>query len=293
MHFPVLLQEVLKYLNPQPNENFIDATFGEGGYAKVILEKTKPEGRLLGIDLDADLLELAKERYSEYKDRLILVNDNYKNLEKIAEEKKFKNISGIIFDLGFCTWHLEESKRGFSFRKEEPLEMTYNKKNYLTARKIINEWQGKEIERILKEYGEERYAKRIMEKIIENRKKKLIETTFDLVEIIKKAVPKKYLFQRIHFATRTFQALRIVVNKELENLKQVLPQILKILKKEGKIVIISFHSLEDRIVKNFLKEEAKVGKIEILTKKPIRALWQEIKINPSARSAKLRAAKKI
>lgn len=294
MHISVLKNEVLKYLNVQPNENFIDCTIDGGGHTNAILEKNKPAGKVLGIEIDSELYKKCLNSEFKHERRLVLVNDNFVHLKKIVQKKKFQNVSGILFDLGMSSWHLKESNRGFSFQKDELLDMRYNPgKQKLTAVEIINTWPAKEIEKILKEYGEERFAKKIAEKIIEQRKIKPITSTFQLVEIIKKAVPKNYERGRISPATRTFQALRIAVNDELNNLKKVLSQTLEVLAPAGRLVIISFHSLEDRIVKNFLKEEKQKGTIKILTKKPIRPSQTEIFQNPSSRSAKLRAATKL
>jgi len=289
MHISVLKKEVLEYLNPKPSENFIDATVGQAGHSLSILEQNKPEGRVLGIELDQ---EVYKDLLAKNIKRLVLVNNSYLNLKEIVEKNKFKNISGILFDLGFSSWHLENSGRGFSFKRNEPLDMRYNALlNKLTAKEIVNNWTEKEIEKILKKYSQEKFAKRISKRIIEQRKLKPIKTTFDLIEIIKQSVPSWYQHKRIHFATKTFQALRIAVNDELNNLKEVLPQVLEILEKGGRLVVISFHSAEDRIIKNFLKENPK--SLRILTKKPIRPNKSEIINNPRSRSAKLRAAVKI
>jgi len=323
MHIPVLKKEVLAYLSPKTNENFIDCTFGQGGHTTVILERNRPNGKVLGIEIDPELFETVKQR-----DRLILVNNSYLNLKKIVEKYSFRpvhpikppvksfaeskrkseilfnrgilpkaelfnRVNGILFDLGFSSWHIEESGKGFSFQKDEPLIMRYDSGQGLTAQEILNKWPEKEIEKILREYGEEKFSRRIAKEIIKARKVKPIKTTFQLKEIIKNAVPRNYERGRIHPATRTFQALRIKVNDELENLKKVLPQTLKILEPEGRLVIISFHSLEDGIVKNFLREESKKAQIKILTKKPIRPTEEEIKNNPRSRSARLRAAVKI
>ena len=191
------------------------------------------------------------------------------------------------------SWHLEESGRGFSFRKDEPLDMRFDPEKELTAERIINYWSEKELEKIFREYGEERFSRRIAKRIFEQRKRGQIKTTFQLIEIIRESFPKKYKFGKTHFATRVFQALRIAVNDELENLKEALPRAIEVLKPEGRIIIISFHSLEDRIVKNFFRNEAKREKVKILTKKPIKASREETKKNKRARSAKLRAAEKI
>ena len=299
-HIPVLQKEILEYLDPRPNENFIDCTIGEAGHSLAILEKTGPRGKILGIDWNPEIIQNTKYkiRDTEYKNRLILVCDNFVNLKEIVKKQKFKKISGILFDLGLASWHLEESKRGFSFLRNEVLDMRYNPLNPLTAEKIVNYWSGEEIERILREYGEEQFAKSIAKEIINHRKVRPINNTFQLVDIIKKAVPGWYQHQRTHFATRTFQSLRIVINNELNNLQITLPQALDILKPGAKLTVISFHSLEDRIVKNFFSAFAKgyggqERKLEILTKKPVRPSTKEINYNPRSRSAKLRAAEKI
>jgi 16S rRNA (cytosine1402-N4)-methyltransferase len=304
IHKPVLLKEIIEWLGVEKNKNYVDCTIGEGGHAMEILKRNGPKGKVLGIEIDPELYKKLKEKKLK---RLVLVNDSFSNLKEIVERKNFKKIHGILFDLGLSSWHLEKSGRGFSFLRDEPLIMRYDwnlaksmllrssgiSSKGLTAEKIVNEWSEKEIERILREYGEERFAKRISREIVRARKRKPIKTTFQLVEVIKRAVPSFYQRRRIHFATRTFQALRIFVNRELENLKVALPQALEILEKEGRLVVISFHSLEDRIVKNFLKEKEKEGEIKILTKKPIRPSKEEIIKNPRSRSAKLRVALKI
>jgi len=280
-------------LSPKPNENFIDATIGSGGHALTILEAIQPKGRVLGVDWSEEMIRniKIKTQNSKLKNNLILVCDSFANLEEIVSQKKFNKVKihGILFDLGMSSWHLSESGKGFSFQKRELLDMRYNHRNQLTAEKIVNYWSKYENEKILKEYGEEKFARNIAEKIIEERKAKVIKNTLQLVEVIKKAVPKAYLRGRIHFATRTFQALRIVVNNELGNIEKALPQALRVLSSGGHLVVISFHSLEDRIIKNFLKNEA----FNLLTKKPIIPTNKEIKINPRSRSAKLRAAIKI
>jgi 16S rRNA (cytosine1402-N4)-methyltransferase len=290
IHKPVLLKEVIEYLNVGKNKNYVDCTIGEGGHAIEILKSNGPKGKVLGIEIDPELYKKLRE---EKLERLILVNDSYSNLKKIVEREGFKEIHGILFDLGISSWHIEKSGRGFSFLRDEPLIMRYDRRQKLTAERIVNEWPEKEIERILREFGEERFAKRIAREIAKARKTKPIKTTFQLVEVIKRAVPSFYQHKRIHFATKTFQALRIAVNNELENLRIALPQAIEVLEKGGRLVVISFHSLEDRIVKNFLKEKERKGKIKILTKKPIQPSKEEIIKNPRSRSAKLRAALKI
>jgi len=293
-YIPVLQKEVLEYFDQKPNENFIDCTIGEGGHTLAILEKNGPKGKVLGIEWDPELYKkLLRSDLDRLKARLILVNDNFANLEEIAKSQKFRSVSGILFDLGMSSWHLEESGRGFSFQKKEPLDMRYNPQNPLTAEKIVNYRSALEIEKILEIHGEERFSKQIAKYIISFREVKPIKTTSQLVEIIKKATPDWYHRRKIHPATKTFQALRIAVNDELNNLEKALPKALNILKPGGRIVAISFQSLEDRIIKNFLKEKAKENILKILTKKPIKPSLEEIKINPRSRSAKLRAAEKL
>jgi 16S rRNA (cytosine1402-N4)-methyltransferase len=294
-HIPVLQNEVLQYLDPKPNENFIDCTVDGGGHATAIMEKNNPGGKLLGIEWDEEVLKETENRVKTegFKDRLILVNDSFLNLKEIARKNNFNNVSGILFDLGMSGWHLEESKRGFSFLKKEPLDMRYNLSNPLTAEKIVNYWSKPEIERILKDFGEETFYKEIADGIISFRQARPIETTFQLVEIIKGVTPRWYQEKKIHPATKTFQALRIAVNDELNNIEKTLNQTIDVLKDGGRLVVISFHSLEDRIVKNFLKTKTKEGLLKILTKKPIVSSQNEIRINPRSRSAKLRAAIKL
>lgn len=274
MHKPVLLNEVIQYLDPKPGENFVDCTIGEAGHTLAILERTKPGGKVLGIDVDPESLKRIK-----LQDRLVLVYGNFKNLKRIVEEHGFYPIHGILFDLGLSSWQIEESGKGFSFKKDEPF--------LAKTETILNQWQEQELFRIFKEYGEERYSRRIARRIIDERRIKPIKTTFQLLEVIKKAVPysrtKRGQIDRV--AARIFQALRIVVNNELENLKQSLEQALEILNPGGRLVVISFHSLEDRIVKHFFRE----NNFAILTKKPIRPTKEEIQNNPRSRSAKLRA----
>lgn len=297
MHIPVLKKEVLEYLNPKPNENFIDATIGFGGHTSVILERNKPKGKVLGIEADHEFCKLVKKEFSEkpyqaeIRERFILVNDSYINLKEIVKKYKFQPLKGILFDLGMSSWHLKESGRGFSFQKNEPLDMRYNQKNLETAERILNYRSFFEIEKILREYGEEEFSQKIAGNIVATRKLKPIRTTSQLVEIVKKSVPFWYRKQKRHFATFTFQALRIEVNDELNNLEKSLPQTLDVLAKGGRLVIISFHSLEDRIVKNFFLSKESY-ELDILTKKPVIPTNQEVKINPSSRSAKLRAAVK-
>jgi len=294
IHIPVLKKEVLDYLNPGQNENFVDCTIGEGGHTKLILEKNLPNGKVLGIDLDPAQIETDKWQMADYKERLILENNSYANLKEIVEKLNFTPINGILLDLGMSSVQLEGSHKGFSFQLDQSLDMRYDDKlNDLTAEKIINDWPEDKIEKIIEEYGEEKFARKIAKKIIEERKKGRIKSTFQLVNIIKEVIPARLQNSKIHCATRTFQALRIAVNDELGNVEKVLPQAISVLAPGGRLVVISFHSLEDRTVKNFLNQKLKEGLIKILTKKPIIAEASEIRENPRSRSAKLRVAIKI
>jgi len=295
IHTAVLKKEVLEYLDPKQNENFADCTIGEGGHSEDILKKNGPEGKVLGIDLDPLQVSASQWLKVQYKDRITLVNDSYTNLEEIIERKNFGTINGILLDLGMSSVQLEGTQKGFSFQVDQGLDMRYNDEGgyNLTAEKIVNEWPEDKIEKILEEYGEEKFARKIAKQIVEQRKQGRIKTTFQLIETIKEATPSSYWRGKIHYATRTFQALRIAVNDELENIKRILPDAVSILAPEGRLAVISFHSLEDRIVKNFLASEAKKGTIKILTKKPITASRDELSKNARARSAKLRVAIKI
>lgn len=285
MHIPVLLNELLDCLNPKANENFIDCTLNGGGHTKAILEKIAPNGKVLGIEWDKEIFENIKKQDIE---RLIAVNGSYTNLKEIVEKNNFKNISGIIFDLGMSSYQIDESERGFSFLKNQPLIMTYGTAEK-TAKKIVNEYKEEELEKIIREYGEEKFSRKIAKKIVLARKIKPIETTHDLIEIIKQAIPGNQGHQKIHLATRTFQAIRIETNQELENIQTALPQAMDTLNPGGKLAVISFHSLEDRIVKNFFKDQVKQGKATIITEKPMVPEEKEAQANPRARSSKLRA----
>ena len=312
-HTPVLLSEIVEIINPKPGENLIDGTLGGSGHSEAILEKTSPDGRLLGIDLDSEAIKESERKLKKYSERIIFQKGNFTDFIKIKKENNFCSFNIFFLDLGISSQQLNSEALGISFLKNAPLDMRmsgtdYENSNYKTAEHIINNWSESAIEAILKNYGEERYAKSIARKITKERKIKKIVNTQQLVEIISEAVPVKYKRQRIHFATRTFQALRIAVNEELENLENVLPQILENIEVGGRIAIISFHSLEDRIVKQFFQKESKdcicgpevpvcvckhQKRLEIITKKPITASEKEILKNPRSRSAKLRVARKI
>ena len=312
-HIPVLLEEIIEIADPKPGENLIDGTVGGGGHAEAILEKTSPSGKLLGIDLDNEAIIESKRRLDKYSKRIILAKGNFIDFVELKKEYNFYPINIFFLDLGISSQQLNSDTMGISFLKNTPLDMRiggdkYNEDDRTTAEYIINNWSEGDIRLILKDYGEEKYANFIAKKIINGRKEKRIVSTWQLVEIISRAVPQKYKKQKIHFATKTFQAFRIAVNQELENLDAVLPKILDHIEVGGRICIISFHSLEDRIVKRFFQKESKdcicdskipvcvcghKKRLEILTKKPVMASEREISVNPRSRSAKLRIAKKI
>lgn len=309
-HIPVLLNEVLEYLAPGPGENLIDGTLGGAGHSKAILEKTGPDGRLLGIDMDAEAIQASRMNLEGFADRIILERDNFINFRQLVEEHDFRPVHLFFLDLGISSKQLDDEMLGISFLKNSPLDMRLGGSSGrgLSAEKIINEYSEDRIFNIIRDYGEERYAKNIAKEIARTRKIKHIESTKELVDVIGASVPGKYRHGRIHFATRTFQALRIAVNEELTNLEKTLPQVLDELEVGGRIGIISFHSLEDRIVKRFFNDEARdcicgpdvpvcvcahKKRLELVTKKPVRATEEEIERNPRSRSAKLRVAKKI
>jgi 16S rRNA (cytosine1402-N4)-methyltransferase len=281
MHISVLQKEVISYLDPKENENFIDATFGLGGHSKMILDKTKPKGLILGFERDPVLYKKVLKNIPE---RVILVNDSYINMEKVVQEKKFKNISGVLFDLGISNWHLIESSRGFTFKKKEPLDMRFDPREGFSVEKVLNYYSKQLIEKILLNFGEEKKAKILAQKIVDLRKFNHFKNTLQLVEIVKLVGAD---------IQKVFQAFRIAVNKELENISVGLGQALNVLKKRGRLTVISFHSLEDRIVKNFLKDQEKKGLLKIITKKTIKPSLEEIKSNPNSRSAQMRVALKI
>lgn len=311
-HIPVLLNKVIEIVDPKQGENLIDGTLGGGGHAEAILKKTFSDGKMLGIDLDNEALIESKRRLDKYADRVTLEKGNFVNFLEFTKKHNFHPVNIFFLDLGISSQQLDSDSMGLSFLKNNSLDMriggggSYDDR--ITAEQIINNWSADEIIKILKDYGEERYAKLIVRTIISTRKEKKIENTKQLVDIISSSVPERYKNQKIHYATKTFQALRIAVNQELESLQIVLPKAFELLQSGGRIGIISFHSLEDRIVKRFFQKEARdclceIGtptcvckhkkSLEILTKKPITASSEELQKNPRSRSAKLRVAKKI
>ncbi len=294
IHTAVLKKEVIESLSPEQNENFVDCTIGEGGHSEEIIKYIGPDGKILGIDLDPHQISASQWLQAQFKERIILANDSYTHLKEIIERKNFGPVDGILLDLGMSSAQLEGTHKGFSFQVDQGLDMRYNDEvGHLTAEKIVNEWPEEKIKQMLEDYGEENFSKKIAKNIVEQRKLGRIKTTFQLIEIIKDATPAPYWRGKLHYATRTFQALRIAVNDELENIKMILPQAVSILAPGGRLAVISFHSLEDRIVKNFFAKEAKNGTIKLLNKKPITAVARELKENPRSRSAKLRAVIKL
>jgi len=300
-HTPVLTREVLYYLNCKKGGVYIDSTLGGGGHSKAILESIYPNGLLIGIDQDIKALEVAKKELKNYIDKVKLVKGNFKNLENILADLKIKTISGIIFDIGVSFHQLRKKERGFSFKEDGHLDMRMDLTQKFNADILINSYSEKDLTEIFEKYGEERFSKRIARMIVRERKKKAITTTKQLADLAIRSLPrtKKRHTWRIHPATRIFQAIRIEVNQELEALEKGLNQAIRALEDKGKICVISYHSLEDRIVKNKFKEWEKEGlnqknyNLKIITKKPIRPSLEEIKKNPKAKSAKLRVAEKI
>ena len=304
VHRTVLLNETIEGLfTPQKAGNkeliVIDATFGGGGHSKEILEKYS-DVKIIALDQDKSAWEKAKGKFKGLEKRIFFVNKNFKDLDNLVVGLPNSNpttkFDGIIFDLGLSSDQLENSGRGFSFIRNEPLLMTMKENPLpedLTAIDIVNGWSEKSLADIIYGYGEERFSRKIAKGIIEARKKNKIETTLGLVKVIESSVPTAYKRGRLHFATKTFQALRIAVNDELGALQVGLQKGFDVLKKGGRISVISFHSLEDRIVKRFFKEKEKEKKAKLINKKPITAKEEEIKNNPRSRSGKLRILEKI
>jgi len=308
VHQPVLKKEVIKNLKIKKRGIYLDATLGEGGHAEGILKKLTQQGCLIGIDRDEEAIKRACQRLWSFRTQVIFIRENYKTLPRILKQFKIDKVDGILLDLGLSSLQLESQYRGFSFRLLAPLDMRMDKRTRLKANDLINNLSEDDLRKLFFQFGEERYSKRIAKYIVKERMKKPIKTTYELVRIIKEALPGKSRFQRLHPATRIFQALRIAVNQELDNLQVFLEESIGFMKKGSRIMVISYHSLEDRIVKKFFKELSKgcicppdfpfcccgiTPKLKIITTKPIRPKENEIKLNPRARSAKLRIAEKL
>lgn len=293
-HIPVLLKEVVENIEIPANGILVDGTLGGGGHSAAVAKAAGGKITIIGIDRDSAAIAGAEKKLSELPNvRAIFRKDNFRNLDKILRENGIGEVDGIILDLGFSSDQIDDSGRGFSFMKNEPLLMTLDNaplKDDLTARDVVNFWQRENLELILRNYGEERRARKIADAILETRQKKPIETSKELAEIIEKAIGRR---GKIHPATKTFQAIRIAVNDELGALSETLPKAFNLLKNGGKMAVISFHSLEDRKVKLFFKEKARQEQAILITKKPIVASREEILSNPRARSAKLRILEKV
>jgi 16S rRNA (cytosine1402-N4)-methyltransferase len=309
MHVPVLLSEVLTQINAKKGGKFVDATVGGGGHLRAIV-KSNSSNLGLGIDLDQTSLDKLREELIRegLNQKISLVHGSYKNIDKILAKKGWKSVDGILLDLGFSSFQLDDPSRGFSFSNEGPLDMRYDKTAKLTAEEIVNRYHPKDLDRIITDYGEEKLSRRITDKITAARKIAPIQTTAQLAQIVKSAIPLPIRFKSADNIRRVFQALRIEVNAELENLKEALPKMLKLLNSKGRLVVISFHSLEDRIVKEFFVAEAKdcvcppefptcicdkASTVRILSRKPITATSKEIAENSRSKPAKLRVIEKI
>ena len=300
-HYTVMLNEAVDALECQDGKIYVDCTLGGGGHSELILQRISPNGRLIAFDIDDEAILHAKERLKHYKN-LTIVKTSYINIKSELKKLGIEKITGgVILDLGASYHQLTKAERGFSFSKDAPLDMRFDMQSNFSAYNVVNDYSEEELVKIFSEYGEERFSKRIAKKIVEYRKQKKIETTLELANLIKDATPK--IKSSIHPATRVFQAIRIEVNNELKNVNFVLHDILELLGKGGIISVLSFHSLEDRIVKKFFKYESQKcrcndlickcppPRLELVNKKPILATDEELKENPPSRSAKLRVAR--
>ena len=303
-HYSVLLEETIENLNIKPDGIYVDGTLGGGGHSYQIAKRLSDKGRLIGIDQDADAIQAAGERLEEFKDRVTIIRSNYANMKEELERIGIQKVDGIILDLGVSSFQLDTPERGFTYREESaPLDMRMDDRQSLTARDIVNDYSEQELFRIIRDYGEDRFAKNIAKHIVQAREKKPIETTGDLTEIIRGAIPMKVQVTGGHPAKRTFQAIRIELNHELDVLQENLDTMIEMLNPGGRICIITFHSLEDRIVKvNFKRNEnpctctsdfpvcvcGAVSKGKVVTRKPILPSEEELEANSRSKSAKLR-----
>ncbi len=295
-HIPVLKDELIQSLQIKDGDIIVDGTLGGGGHTSSIIKDFKNKVKIIGFDLDADAKERAIKSIGKIKNDFIFTNNGFQDIDKILNEMNIKKVNSIMLDLGISSFQLDVSGRGFSFKRDEPLLMTMKKNptdEDTTAYDIVNTWAEESIADIIYGFGEEKYSRRIAKKIVERREEKEIKTTFDLVEIIEEAVGRNYKGKKIHPATKTFQALRIAVNSELSNLEQVIEKGFSFLDKGGRMSIITFHSLEDRIVKRAFVSLKNKGVANIINKKPISPSENEIKENTRSRSAKLRIIEKI
>jgi len=289
-HIPVMVEEVMTFLKCEPGHTYVDATLGGGGHASEILKRSAPDGMLIGVEWDEDPLSEAKKTLLPFGDRVKIFRENFVHLPDLM---KAESADGILLDLGLSSIQLEKGERGFSFKGEGLLDMRMDQRMDETAADLVNYLSPERLEDILSDYGQERWAKRIAKAIVQEREREPIGTPEALRKIVHRAIPRRFHSRRIDPATRTFQALRIRVNDELENLERILKSGWKILKKGGRMCVISFHSLEDRLVKETFRALEKQGEILILTKKPVTPSGEEQKRNPRSRSAKLRCAERI
>jgi len=294
-HIPAMLREVIDYLLLKPGQVIVDATIGTGGHSFEILKSISPGGKLIGIDRDEDSLNVCRGRLSDFNSSLELVHANFVDLDEALAKLGVDKIDGIIFDLGISTFQLKNAQRGFSFQEEGPLDMRLDKDSYISAYDLMNNLNESEISGILWNFGQERWHNRIARLLIQERAIQPIATTRQLADLVVRAIPHRYRksHYRIHPATRTFQAVRIAVNRELEIIESAIKKAVTILKEQARICVISFHSLEDRAVKQTFRQLKAEGLINIITPKPLTPLLSEIEANPSSRSSKFRVAERI
>lgn len=293
MHQPVMLEEVIGSLNLKPGYIAVDATVGGGGHAKEILKKISPGGKLIGIDSDASAIKTTEENLKDFSGSFKLVNDNFKNLDLILPKEGIVSVNAILFDIGISSYQISDDTRGFSIKYGGRLDMRMDQRLKITAYDIVNRYKERDLSDIIRKFGEERFHNRIAKFIVEERLKHPIQTAEELAGIIHKAVGFRYKNRNIDPATRTFQAIRIVVNDELASLEEGLKNAVSWLNFGARICVISFHSLEDRIVKNLFRGYANLGVLKIITKKPMRPSREEVLSNPRSRSARLRVAERI
>ncbi|MDD5252297.1 MAG: 16S rRNA (cytosine(1402)-N(4))-methyltransferase RsmH [Candidatus Omnitrophota bacterium] len=295
LHIPVMLREVIDYLDPKPGQIIVDATVGTGGHSLEILKRIIPGGKLIGFDRDENSLAVCRQRFSEFNGSFELVHANFVDLDQVLEKQGITGIDGIVFDLGISTYQLKDMERGFSFQQEGPLDMRMDQSSYISAYDLVNNLNESEISDILWNFGQERWHNRIARLLVQERKVQPISTTVQLADLVMRAIPYRYRkgYYRIHPATRTFQAVRIAVNRELEILESSIRKAVAILKKKAKICVISFHSLEDRVIKHTFRALKADGLIDIITAKPMTPVASEVVINPSSRSSKFRVAERI
>ena len=292
MHLPVLLEEVVSHLGPEPGDVIVDATVGGAGHAKEILRKITPGGKLVAFDRDAEAVKRVRDELGEFRGSFTAVNEDFRDIDQVLDSLNIKSIDGALFDLGMSSFQVDDAARGFSFLREGPLDMRFDISRGMSAAEVVNSFGRDELADIIREYGEERHARAVAGAIAEARKERRIETTGELADIIVRAIGRRYARLKLHPAARTFQALRIHVNDELNAVEEALKKTPDLTKSGGRICVISFHSLEDRIVKNTFRTMARSGELKIVTKKPLTPGEEERKRNPRSSSAKLRVAEK-